>query len=205
MFTIIITIVTVLVSIACFNKPDFFYRFGFSPYEVRSKNQYERFFTHLFVHADWIHLIINMLVFFSFGTHVEKIFRSLEIYGHIFSGTFFFALLYFGGGIIASISSFLKHGNDMHYISVGASGAVSAVLFTSIFFSPLDKILFYGVIPMPGILFGVLYLAYSSYMGKKSRDNINHDAHFWGAVFGFVLPIIMYPEQFRNFLNQLFG
>lgn len=204
MLTIIITIITVLISIASFNNSELFTRLSFIPYQIREKKQFERFISHAFVHADWVHLIVNMLVFFSFGRYVESIFGALEDHGQIFSGTFFYAVLYFGGAVIASLSSFIKHRNNPNYISVGASGAVSAVLFTSIFFSPMEKILFYGVIPMPGIVFGLLYLIYSSYMSRRSKDNINHDAHFWGAVFGLILPVLLYPASLQNFINSIF-
>ena len=205
MITIIITVVTVLVSIACFGNKGLFNRLSFIPAEIKSKNQFERFITHAFVHADWIHLIVNMLVFFSFGGFVESRLKFMAANGEIFSGTAVYLVLYFGGAVIASLSSYFKQKDNPYYISVGASGAVSAVLFTSIFYSPMDKILFYGVIPMPGIIFGVLYLVYSSYMSKKSKDNINHDAHFWGAVYGLILPVILDPNSLGEFINHIFG
>jgi membrane associated rhomboid family serine protease len=181
---------------------DLFTRLAFEPYQVHTKKQYFRFLSHTLVHADWVHLLINMLVFFSFGRYVEIRFHQLQQDGFIFSGSFFFVLLYISGAVIASLPDYLKHRDNPDYISVGASGAVSAVLFTSIFFSPMEKIYFYGILPMPGIVFGVLYLLYSSYMGKKSHDNINHDAHFWGAVFGFLFPILIDPSLVRDFINH---
>jgi membrane associated rhomboid family serine protease len=86
---------------------------------------------------------------------------------------------------------------------VGASGAVSAVVFTSIFFRPLDNLYIMGILPIPAIIFGVAYLVYSHYMSKMSSDNINHDAHFIGAVFGFIYPLLLDPKLFKVFLNQL--
>lgn len=202
MITIIIVITTAIVSILCFNNGNLFSKLDFEPYLINKKNEYYRFLSHTFVHADWIHLIINMLVFYSFGRYVEQIFDALQQRGSVFSGDLFYLLLYFGGAVIASIPSFIKHREDANYVSVGASGGVSAVLFSSIFFSPMEKIYFYAIIPMPGIVFGVLYLAYSSYMAKKGNDNINHDAHFWGAVFGFVFPVLLEPSLISNFINQ---
>ncbi len=202
MITIIIVISTAILSILCFGNQNLFSRLDFEPFRVSKNNEYYRFLSHAFVHADWIHLIINMLVFYSFGRYVEQIFHALQQRGSIFSGDLFYLLLYFGGAIIASIPSFIKHREDANYVSVGASGAVSAVLFSSIFFSPMEKIYFYAVIPMPGIVFGVLYLVYSSYMAKKGNDNINHDAHFWGAVFGFVFPVLLEPSLVSNFFKQ---
>jgi membrane associated rhomboid family serine protease len=202
MITIIIVVITAIVSIVCFQREDLFRKFDFSPYYIIRKKEWYRFLSHGFVHANWIHLIINMLVFFSFGTHVENIFKELESRHMLFSAHLGYIVLYFGGMVIAAISTLVKHRDDPYYASVGASGAVSAVLFTSIFFSPLDKILFYGILPMPGIVFGILYLVYSTYMGRSGQDNVNHDAHLWGAVFGFVFPLLIDPHLIKIFINQ---
>src|SRR6056297_3328095 len=132
MITIIIVITTAIVSIICFGNRDLFSKLDFEPYLINKNNDYYRFLSHTFVHADWIHLIINMLVFYSFGRYVEQIFNALQQRGSIFSGELFYLLLYFGGAFIAAIPSFIKHREDANYVSVGASGAVSAVLFSSI-------------------------------------------------------------------------
>lgn len=202
MITILIVVSTAIVSIICFQRMDIFSKLDFEPYLIYRKKEYFRFISHSLVHADWIHLIVNMLVFFSFGKYVEKIFDSLQQQDFIFSGKFFFIVLYFGGAIVASIPSFIKHRENPNYVSVGASGAVSAILFTSIFFSPLDKVYFYGILPIPGFIFGILYLIYSSYMARRGGDNVNHDAHFWGAVFGFIFPLFIDPGLITNFINQ---
>ena len=202
MITIIIVVITAIVSILCFGREDLFRKLDFTPYNIVLRKEWYRFLSHGFVHADWIHLIVNMLVFFSFGTHVENIFKDLENKDMLFSSELTYILLYFGGMVVATLSTFFKHRDDPNYASVGASGAVSAVLFTSIFFSPLDKILFYGIIPMPGFVFGILYLIYSTYMGRSGRDNVNHDAHLWGAVFGFLFPILIDPKLIPLFINQ---
>lgn len=203
MITLIIVIATSLFSYLGFQRPELMSRYDFSPYRITHRNEYYRFFSHAFLHADWIHLIINMLVFYSFGRYVEGNFNHLARTGYINSGEFNFILLYVSSIIISGISTFLKRRNDPYYVAVGASGAVSAILFTSIFFSPLEKVYLYGLLPLPGIVFGILYLAYSSYMSKKAKDNINHDAHFWGAVFGLIYPVLMEPSLFTGFLTQL--
>lgn len=203
MLTLIIVVVTAIFSYIGFQRPELMSRYDFSPYRITHLKEYFRFFTHAFLHADWIHLLINMLVFFSFGRYVEETFNHLAKTGYIRSGEFNFILLYGSSIIISSISTFVKKRNDPYYIAVGASGAVSAVLFTSIFFSPLEKVYLYGILPLPGIVFGVLYLAYSSYMGKKGKDNINHDAHFWGAFFGLLYPVLMEPSLLSSFLSQI--
>ena len=203
MITLIIVIVTVLTSVIAFRRQELFHRFDLSPTRIVHQRQYYRIFTHAFLHADYFHLGINMLVLYSFGTFIEQKFFILEQEGLIFSGSFFYLLLYLGSIAVASISTVTRYRNNEDYSAVGASGAVSAVVFAYIFFAPLNKIYFYLVLPIPGILFGVLYLVYSSYMGRRNRDNINHSAHFWGAVAGFLFPVLLEPALFMDFLDQL--
>lgn len=203
MITLLIVILTSLVSIAAFRRRELFYRLDLSPVRIVHKKEYYRIFSHAFLHADYVHLGINMLVLYSFGSYIEQVFSQLEEAGVIFSGPFFFVLLYVASIALASISTITRNRNNEAYSAVGASGAVSAIVFTYIFFAPLEKIYFYLVLPIPGILFGVLYLAYSSYMSRRSKDNINHSAHFWGAVVGFVFPILLEPQLFRIFLENL--
>ena len=203
MATIIIVITTGIISFIAFQNPVIMSRYDFSPYRVFERKEYFRFVSHAFLHADWIHLIINMIVLFSFGVYVETEFRWLENSGQIHSGIISYLVLYFSAIVISSFTTFLKKKKDPYYVAVGASGAVSAVLFTSIFFSPLEKILLYGILPMPGIVFGILYLAYSTYMGKKAKDHINHEAHLWGAVYGLVYPLFLDLSLFSRFIHQL--
>jgi membrane associated rhomboid family serine protease len=199
MLTILIIIVTAIVSVAAFSRPEIMYKYNFNPYQIIHRRQYYRIFTHAFLHANWEHLIINMLVLYSFGTAIDYYF-----YTYIGSNGFLlFIGLYFGGIIASSLYSLFKEKDNYNYSAIGASGAVSAVTFASIFFAPLSKIYFMAFIPIPGILFGVLYLAYSYYMGKKSVDNIGHDAHFWGAVYGFIFPVVVKPDLLMHFFNQL--
>jgi membrane associated rhomboid family serine protease len=94
-----------------------------------------------------------------------------------------------------------RHRNNRWYNSVGASGAVSAIIFTSIFFNPMDRLYFFAVIPIPGIVFAILYLVYGSYMSRRSKDNINHDAHLLGAVYGFVFPLLIDFDLISHFLQ----
>jgi len=204
MITLIIVILTVLVSVAAFRKPSLLNRFDLSPFDIAQNKEYYRIFTHAFLHTDYMHLGINMLVLYSFGSGIEQIFDNLEDRGIIFSGPFFYILLYVASVALASLSTIIKYRASRGYSAVGASGAVSAVVFTFIFFAPLQKIYFYMVLPIPGIIFGVLYLIYSSYMGRRNKDNINHAAHFWGAVVGFLFPILLEPELFMVFLENLF-
>ena len=204
MITLVIVITTIVLSLYAFKRQELLYRFDLSPYNIVHKKQYYRIFTHAFLHADYVHLAINMLVLYSFGSYVEHMLGDLEAQGVIFSGPFFFVLLYLASIALASLTTISRYRNDEKYSALGASGAVSAVVFTYIFFAPLQKIYFYMVLPIPGILFGILYLIYSSYMGKRNKDNINHSAHFWGAVVGFVFPILLEPSLFLDFLENLF-
>lgn len=196
MITYILIGVTVVVSYLCFNNSDLFRKLAFIPYLTVRKNEWYRLVTHGFVHADTVHLLVNMFTFWSFGTYMESAFKALGF------GTVGYLGLYFGGMIAASLHDLFKYRNDPGFVSIGASGAVSAVLFASIFFDPWSKILLFAIIPIPGILFGVLYLAYCQYMGRRAGDHINHNAHFYGALFGFLFPAILRPGLIPYFLSH---
>jgi membrane associated rhomboid family serine protease len=105
----------------------------------------------------------------------------------------------------ANIKTLIENKNNVWYNAVGASGAVSAVVFAFVLFAPIEKILFFGIIPIPAFLYGLLYLVYSQYMSKKASDNIGHDAHFFGAVFGFVFTGLLRPELFQMFVSKIFN
>ncbi len=199
--TIIIIIVTLIITVIAFYSDEVMSKMMLNPYQVYHKKEWYRMITHGFLHADWTHLIINMIVLYSFGSNVEAWFGKLKMAGYIDSVAITYSLLYFGGIIIASMITLFRHRNNRWYNSVGASGAVSAIIFTSIFFNPLDKLYFFAVIPIPGIVFAVLYLVYSSYMSRRSKDNINHDAHLLGAVYGFTFPLLIDFDLISHFLQ----
>ena len=119
------------------------------------------------------------------------------------SGYIIYLVLYFAGMIIADIPSYLKYRNFPGYNSLGASGAVSAIVFSSILFNPTDKLLVFFIIPMPGFIFALLYLIYSYYEGRRMAGNVNHDAHLYGALFGIVFTIIVYPPVLVSFLDKI--
>ncbi len=200
--TILIIAVTAIVSILAFSNHDIFRRLAFNAYDIKHfKNSY-RFLSYALIHADWIHLLVNMMVLYSFGRNVEV------YYGYNFGskGILYFILLYIGGAALSTLPSYGKHKDDYSYTAVGASGAVSAVVFASIIFDPWSKLIIFPIpIGIPAILFGFLYLIYSWYMGKKNIDNVGHDAHFWGAVFGFMFTIILKPALFGHLLSILTG
>lgn len=201
--TIFIIIATVIVSMLAFSNQQLMGKLEFSPYRTIHSKEWHRLLTHGFVHADYVHLFVNMFVLYSFGSAVEGIFGSLKEAGIVQSGVLNFCLLYFGGIVIASLTTLKKHKDNFYYHSVGASGAVSAIVFTYIFFDPLSKLLFMFIIPVPAIVFGIAYLAYSHYMSKKEGDYINHDAHFVGSVFGFIYPLLINPKLITIFFEKL--
>lgn len=197
--TTIIIIVTCIISISAFMVPQLTERWIMYPYRVKHNNEWWRFITSGFLHANWMHLFFNMFVLWSFGPAVEFLYQS----NYNAKGLYFFVLLYLFGIIFSDLPTFAKWKDNPSYRSLGASGAVSAVLFAYIVFAPFDKILLMGVLPMPAILWGVAYLFYSWYSGKQARDGINHDAHFFGAIFGIVFTIAMKPQLLEQFLQQI--
>ena len=197
MLTYLIIGTTVAVSFICFSRRNLINKLSFNSYAIRKRNEWYRVITHGFVHADTMHLLVNMFTFWSFGTYMESLFVNIGF------GQWGFLGLYFGGMIFSSLYDLIKYRDNMYYQSIGASGAVSAVLFASILFNPWGIILLFAVIPVPGIIFGILYLIYCQYMAKQSADNINHNAHFYGAIYGMGFPIALQPSLMHVFLNQL--
>jgi membrane associated rhomboid family serine protease len=201
--TTTLVILTVLTSIAALRRRALFSKLLLSPYRIAYHKEWYRIVTHGFIHADYLHLAVNMIVLYSFGEAVEMTFDALHAEGLTSVPTLHYFILYFGGMVIATLSTIAKHKDAYDYSAVGASGAVSAVLFAFIFFSPWSKLYLMGVIPVPGIVFGPLYLWYSSHMSRRAADNVNHDAHFYGAIFGFLYPIAIDPQLLWHFLHQL--
>jgi membrane associated rhomboid family serine protease len=199
MITWIIIGITSIVSYLTFQNPALMDKLQFNAVQVVHRKQYYRLISHAFIHIGWTHLLVNMLVLYFFGRHVESYFD----YYFESKGTFYYLVLYFGGILVSNLWSLIKHQNDHYYNAVGASGAVSAVLFTFIFLRPWEMLYLFAIVPIPGIIFAVGYLLYSYQMGKRKADNIAHDAHFLGAVFGFVFPIILKPDLFQRFIEQL--
>lgn len=203
MITYILIGVTVLISITAFGNPDWFLKFQFSPYQVYHRRQWYRLLTHGFFHANWTHLIINMLVLFFFGPYVERYLKGVLVPDMQQLSGFIYVLFYCAAIIIASLLSLFRHKDDVWYNAVGASGAVSAVIFFFIFFNPWERIYFYGILPVPGIIMGLLYLMYSHFMSRRETDGINHDAHLTGALFGFIFPLIIDYRLIHYFISQL--
>jgi membrane associated rhomboid family serine protease len=181
------------------SKPYFQNKLMMNPYWITHRGQYYRLATSGFIHKDHMHLLFNMFSFYFFGTQLEYIFTY--IFGG--PGEVYFVTLYILGIIVSDVPTLLRHRNNHHYNSLGASGAVSAVIFACILFQPLQDICLYGVLCFPGFILGAIYLIYSYMSAKKSRDGINHDAHLYGALFGIVFCIVIYPDSVRIFIEQM--
>lgn len=184
--TFILIAANVLFSIAGLNNSNLLSKTIGWPYYTKRNKEYYRFISSGFLHADWMHLFFNMFTLFFFGQNVEIIFNLCFT-----GGGLLYLLLYFIGLIAADIPSFLKHQNDPNYRSLGASGAVSAIVFASILFDPWSQLQLYGFIKLSALLFAVIYVIYCIYMGKQNQDNVNHDAHLWGSVFGLVFTLLI--------------
>ncbi len=195
-----IIILTVAISILALYNNDIFYRLKFNPFLALHSKQWYRFFTYGFVHAGWMHLFINMFVLYSFGNVV----LNNYVYNFGLKGYYYFVLLYIGAIMLSVLPSFGKYKNDPGYNAVGASGAVSAVVFASILFIATQKIIIFPIpFGVPAFIYGILFLVYSAVMSKRGKDNIGHDAHFWGALFGIVYTIAIKPQFFLNFIEDI--
>lgn len=198
--TLIIVIVTCLISYRAFNDGYFKGKLLHRPYLEHHNKEYYRLLTHGFIHANWVHLLINMFVLWMFGEYIERVFISL--FGTM-KGRLFFILMYILTIIAASIPTHLKHKDNSYYAALGASGATSGVVFAFVLFNPWENLYIYGLLPIPAIIAAILYLAYSSWASKNSRDNIGHDAHLYGAIFGFLFTIALKPSLFLSFLTKV--
>jgi len=197
--TLILVILISGISYYALNNYSFMDKMIMNPYKVSKRNEYYRFVTSGFVHADFGHLIFNMLSLWFVGEAIEQVFAGL--FGP--SGTFYYLFLFIVGIIVADIPTYLKHRNNSGYNSLGASGGVSAVLFAAFLFAPLMRICLYFFICMPGFIFAILFLGYSFYQGKRGGGYVNHSAHLYGAIFGMVFMAVVYPSSVPNFFAQI--
>lgn len=193
--TLILIILTVIMSITSFGNQKMMNDMIFWPPLIKNRNQYYRFITSGFIHADLAHLAFNMITLFFFGRVMED-FYNLKI------GPAGFIVFYIGAIIVSEIPSYIKHLNNYSYRSLGASGGVSAVLFAFILLAPWQT-LYVFFLPLPAIVFAVLYLSYTAYMAKRGGDYINHSAHLWGAIYGIVFTLLLEPGVLQHFVRQL--
>lgn len=195
--TLAIIVLTSLISFSAFNNSRLLNALIFWPPAVSIRHQYYRFVTCGLVHADIIHLAFNMLTLFFFGRIMEPWYQ-----GELGLPHYCYLLLYVGALIVANIPTYLKRKDDYNYRSLGASGAVCAVLFAFVLMRPWATLVVV-VIRVPAIIYSALFLGYSVYMSRRGGDNINHDAHFWGALFGVVFTIALHPDVVSTFVNEL--
>lgn len=184
--TLLLIAANVIFSLAGFYNKDLLNRFIGWPFYEKHSRQYYRMITSGFLHADWAHLFFNMFTLYFFGRNVELIFTIGGL-----GGEFAYIALYFLGMIAADLPGYFKHGDDEYYRSLGASGAVSAVVFSTIVFDPWGSIYIYGAIKLSMVFYAVLYLIYCVYAGRQQLGNINHDAHLWGSLFGLVFTLAL--------------
>ena len=157
-------------------------------------------FTHAFIHADFLHLFFNMYVLYMFGPYLEIYFNN-----HAALGEFTFLIFYVSAAMFATIPSLYKHGNNPNYLSLGASGAISAIVFSYIVLNPLKEL---GIVLLPGIwipgfIFGILYILAENYMAKKKYTNIAHDAHICGSIFGILFIMFFDFNNAKNFFEAI--
>lgn len=210
--TTIIVAITVVVSFLAFNDKDLSYKLSLSPYSVKHHKRWWQIFTHGFIHADYMHLGLNMYVLYSFGGFVEGVLvegyynpnSGISIGGFGNIGYLYYITLYVGGLLFATLPSLKKHGDNPGYVAVGASGAVSAIVFSSIILYPTGGMgLLFIPIRIPSFIFGVLYLLAEHYMSKKGGTRIAHDAHIGGAFFGVIFTVLLDFQFLTNFIDMI--
>lgn len=198
--TLIIIIVTGLISYQCFQDHGLKSKLAHYPVAEAGNGEYYRLFTGGLVHADWNHLLINMFVLYFFGESIEYQFSVL--FGATL-GKVHFVLLYVTAVIAANAVTFAKHKNNPSYSAVGASGAISAVLFVFMMINPWDLIYLYAIIPIYAVLAGFLFLIWESYAGKKQIGRTDHDGHFYGALYGVAYIIAFKPSILKSFIDAM--
>lgn len=205
--------INIILSLIAFQNREFMSKLLFNPYQVVHRREYYRVVTHAFIHANFIHIFFNMYVLYSFGNLIESIFTNEQIFLRLFprtsfwgvgNGYLYYVLLYLGGILFSILPAVKKHKDNPGYNSLGASGAVSAVVMAFILLLPTtDLQLFFIPIGIPAFILGAAYLIFEYYMSKKGRTGIAHDAHFWGAVYGLVLLLILRPWFGLHFLSAV--
>ena len=210
--TTIIVAITVIVSFLAFNDKDLSYKLTLSPYSVKHHKRWWQLFTHGFIHADYMHLGLNMYVLYSFGGFVEGVLvegydnpiNGISVGGFGNIGYLYYITLYVGGLLFATLPSLKKHGDNPGYLALGASGAVSAVVFSSIILYPTGGMgLLFIPISIPSFIFGILYLFAENYMSKKGGTRIAHDAHIGGAFFGIIFTVVIDFQFLTNFIDMI--
>ena len=184
--TTIIIAITALVTFAGLSNLEFFERFKFSISKIQAGEQY-RMITSGFLHADWFHFAFNMFSFYSFATFLTQEFSTIN-----------FLVIYFGSMLIGSVLTYYIHKNEPYYSAIGASGAVTGIIYCAILLYPEIELRMFFAIPIPGYIFAFLYLGYSIYGMKGQNDNIGHTAHLGGAIGGLLITLLLMPSLFET-------
>lgn len=192
--TLFLIAATVAISLLAWQQGRLFEALIYWPPAV-SRGEWWRLLTHGFIHADGTHLAFNMITLFFFGSVMERILTPAV-------GTLGFVLFYLAGIIVAILPTHFRHRRDASYRSLGASGAVSAVLFAYILLQPWSLLLVF-FIPVPAIVFAAVYVAYSFYAQRQVRDNVNHSAHLWGGAWGIAFMVWLEPQVLQHFFSEL--
>ncbi len=183
-------------------------KYLFHPYSIYHNKEHYRFLTHAFIHGDFMHLAFNCLALYSFGLSLEEgYFGNQDVFADTRLGKIYYIILFTGGIYAASFTEYFRNKNNPDYSSLGASGAISSIMFCYIMISPLSDIsLFF--FPMKGWIAGILLLGVSYYLIRRKKtsdysDNISHESHFWGAIFGIVFIFILKHNIFSHFVDQI--
>ena len=209
--TIVIMVITCIVSFVSFSDEAIKNKLIFYPPYITEQNQWYRFITHGLIHADIPHLAFNMISFYFFGRIVELQFKAIFPQ----TGILLYILMYVSALIVSELPSYFKHKNNYNYASLGASGAVSAVVFIGILLRPSDGIRIFPIpFDIPGFVFAPLFIIISAYLDKKGNTNIGHSAHIWGALYGVAFmivtcyflsdyrPVAYFIEDVKSYINN---
>lgn len=188
-----------LVTYVAWKKPELHAKLMLNPYQTIEQNQYWRLLTSGFVHNSPMHLFLNLFTLYFFGTAIERIFTVY--FGE--TGLILYLLLFLTAVVVANIPTMIKHKHNPGYNSLGASGGVSALVLAFILFDPVRDLCLYAIVCLPGYILGAIFILYSIVMGRRGKDNINHDAHLWGAIYGLIFIIILKPSTIESFLNAI--
>jgi len=193
--TLAIIAITCVVSVLAFNNGRLLERLILWPPAISRQGQYYRLVSYGLIHASPTHLLFNMITLFFFGSIMEQFYAR-------YAGPIGFAAFYLGGIVISILPTYFSNRDNPRYRSLGASGAVSAVLFAFILLRPWATI-YVWFLPVPAIVYAVLYVAYSIYMDRSASDNVNHSAHLWGGAYGIAVTLLLDPRLFSQFLSSL--
>ena len=189
----LIFIITIITTVMAFNNQELLSELILHPYSVARKKRIYTVITSGLIHGDWMHLAFNMFSYYFFAFQLEKLIGHWQ-----------FGLLYIASLILSDLPTVYKHRDDYQYRCLGASGAVSAVIFGSIMYNPTGKMLIMPIpVGIPAIVFGPLYLVYCYYSSKQARDHVNHDAHLYGALSGLIIVIMLNTQVVGHFINEV--